>query len=213
MQGRPKRGLREEKSSAARIPASETTARSLIYRLNLKRYSSKADIQRVREITQLIDDIHEADRIAARTNYSIDIAPKMLLGERRYRLRELLERIEAVARKARMSVQLWYPTKTGWHSGWNYWFPGIRRSTNVQLLFDIRHVCDLAAAGLIERVRRCKLCGRWYFARRDHQEFCSAQCREKNYRSGGQGRTARAAYMRRYRAGLRRRDRENLKSG
>lgn len=211
VQRRPKRGLREGTSSPSILPGSQAAAWSLLRRLNLLDSSTKADVQRVRKIGQFIDDVHEADRIAARTNYSIDEAPKMLRGERRYRLKELLERIETTSSQVRVSVHLWYPERNGWHGGWKYWGSGKRKSTDFQLLFDIRAVVDLAVAGLIPRVRRCRLCSLWYFARRDHQEFCSARCREKNYRGGEQGRTARAAYMRRYRAGLRRRDRENVK--
>ncbi len=191
------------------LPSSASSARSLVYSLNQN--STTWDIRRVHQVTQLIEDIHEADRIAARTSYSIDAKPKMLPGERRYRLKELLDRIEIVGSKARVSVHLFYPSKNGWHSGWKYWGPGNRRVRDIQLLFDIQRVCDLASAGLIRRVRRCQLCSLWYVARRNHQEFCTARCRERSFRSSKQGRTARAAYMRRYRAGLRRRDRENLK--
>jgi hypothetical protein len=189
------------------LPSSISTARSLVLFLN--HYGSYGNA--VRRVAQMISNIHEADAIARRSDYSIDVKPKMLPGERRYRLKQLLDSISRVAYQVRVSVDLWYPSKDGWHSGWKYWNFSRKKGRDITYLSTMQMVCSLAVSGLINKVRQCKHCKKWLFALRNHQLFCSASCREKNFRNQPHGRSRRAAYMRRYRAGLKRRDQENLK--
>ena len=42
----------------------------------------------------------------------------------------------------------------------------------------VHGIVGLAHAGLLDRLRKCE-CGRWYFARFSHQNFCSSTCRVK----------------------------------
>jgi hypothetical protein len=65
---------------------------------------------------------------------------------------------------------------------------------------------NLGRLGLLHRVRKCRSCGMWLFARFERERFCSPACREKASRTSPEGRQKRAGYMRRYRANLKRYD-------
>ena len=56
----------------------------------------------------------------------------------------------------------------------------------------------LAETGLLLRVRRCRKCEQWFFARYYHQAFCSHKCRQKNFRESEKGKLQRREYMREY---------------
>jgi hypothetical protein len=59
---------------------------------------------------------------------------------------------------------------------------------------------NLASAGLIHRLRRCRQCTRWFYARVEDHFCCSAQCRERHFRTTPEGKEKRKKYMQRYRA-------------
>jgi hypothetical protein len=42
---------------------------------------------------------------------------------------------------------------------------------------------QLARAGLLDRLRKCAGCGKWFFARKPWGEFCSTACRKEKFRS------------------------------
>ena len=66
---------------------------------------------------------------------------------------------------------------------------------------DAAHIymlVELAQTGCLVRVRRCRECDDWLYARLKHQVFCSERCRQKNFRSSGKGRAHRRRYMRDY---------------
>jgi len=60
-------------------------------------------------------------------------------------------------------------------------------------------VLDLAKRGFLERVRRCRYCEKWFFARVRHQKFCTRDCQQSNFRTSKEFRAKRKFYMRRYR--------------
>lgn len=53
--------------------------------------------------------------------------------------------------------------------------------------------------GLLPRIRHCKQCQKWFYARFKHQEFCQTTCQQANYKSSEQWKEHRRGYMRRYR--------------
>ena len=57
----------------------------------------------------------------------------------------------------------------------------------------------LAAAGRLDRVRRCKECQRWLYARVPHQSFCSLACQQRFYRSSEDWKAHRRVWMKDYR--------------
>ena len=72
------------------------------------------------------------------------------------------------------------------------WESANRAATMVDL------IVRLAQAGYVLRVRRCKECEKWFFARFNHQLFCSQKCRQKDFRQSEKGKQRRADYMRNY---------------
>ena len=55
---------------------------------------------------------------------------------------------------------------------------------------------NLAEQGLIDRVRRCPIDRRWFYARTRETRFCCAKCREKFHQRDPARKEKRAAYMR-----------------
>lgn len=65
---------------------------------------------------------------------------------------------------------------------------------------------QLAIARQLHRVRQCAQCGRWLFARRGIQKFCSASCQQKFFKSSESWKEKRRDYMRRHRRREKERD-------
>ena len=60
-------------------------------------------------------------------------------------------------------------------------------------------IARLGKDGLLDRVRQCRVCRRWLFARFLHQRACSSLCSRDAYRKSPKWRKQRAEYMRKYR--------------
>jgi hypothetical protein len=58
-------------------------------------------------------------------------------------------------------------------------------------------IIELAKLGLLSRIIKCD-CGKWYFARFQHQRCCSDACRRKLYEKTPAFKKARREYMRQY---------------
>ena len=63
----------------------------------------------------------------------------------------------------------------------------------------IKQVISLAERGLIDRIRQCRKCTLWFFAKAQHQKFCSTECREQDFAKNPKHKETRAKYMRAYR--------------
>ena len=61
----------------------------------------------------------------------------------------------------------------------------------------VRDLAELADAGWFAKLLRCR-CGCWLFARFRHQRFCSAKCREKEYKTTPEWRAHRREKARQY---------------
>ena len=57
----------------------------------------------------------------------------------------------------------------------------------------------LAEDNLLDRVRQCLRCSKWFYARVRHQRNCSTVCQQSYYRSAEEWKAHRREYMRRYR--------------
>jgi len=53
--------------------------------------------------------------------------------------------------------------------------------------------------GLVQRMRRCHKCNRWFYGKFSHQDFCSPKCQQTHYKSSPEWREHRKQYMRKYR--------------
>lgn len=71
---------------------------------------------------------------------------------------------------------------------------------------------NLGKLGLLDRIRQCRCCGRWLFAKFERQWFCSDGCREKAYRASPEGKKKRREFMRRYRANLKKMEQNFIKA-
>ncbi len=61
-------------------------------------------------------------------------------------------------------------------------------------------ILKLTQIGDLTRLRRCRQCQKWLYARFQHQTFCSTKCQQKNYTDTDEWRKHRSDYMRsRYR--------------
>jgi len=57
----------------------------------------------------------------------------------------------------------------------------------------------LVEHGLWNRIRRCKRCRRYFYARRKDARFCTPRCQQAGYKNTDAWRSEHAEYMRRYR--------------
>jgi hypothetical protein len=72
-----------------------------------------------------------------------------------------------------------------------------------QLRPAVRHaiLCalDLANTGLIHRLRRCRQCSSWFYAKIKKHFHCSNACRDRHFRTTPEGKEKRRRYMQTYR--------------
>ena len=62
----------------------------------------------------------------------------------------------------------------------------------------LEFILKLTRVGDLTRLRRCKQCQKWLFAKFRHQRFCSTDCQQKNYTQSDAWKAHRRAYMRGY---------------
>jgi hypothetical protein len=59
-------------------------------------------------------------------------------------------------------------------------------------------VLSLSEKGVLDRVRKCPRCGKWFFARFRHQRFCKTKCQQKHFRDSAAWKAHRNQWMRNY---------------
>src|SRR5262249_37148000 len=84
----------------------------------------------------------------------------------------------------------WYSARTGKQIQ-DHWSA---HYDDASAVFDLAQLADL---GLLDRLATCR-CGRWFFARFAHQRFCSAKCREQDFRTSDQWKEYRRRKAREY---------------
>jgi hypothetical protein len=63
----------------------------------------------------------------------------------------------------------------------------------------VLHIVKLGKDGNLWRVRQCRHCEKWFYARFSHQDFHSTRCQEAEYKASPSWREKRREYMRGYR--------------
>ena len=63
----------------------------------------------------------------------------------------------------------------------------------------VLRILELAKQGNLHRIRKCRYCGNWFFARVRHGNYCQRKCQQANFRTSEQFRAYRSIYMRQYR--------------
>ena len=222
MRKRTSRGL-PTNTIWALLSTSPGAARLLLSQLNAT--GESADVQAVRE---MVRNMNEVDRIVRLKGYPSIVKERVgsTIDELAMNLEAQLDKrgfdksVLALMTKIRNTYESFnlklrpvFPLKDGWHFSWmNPWSDDPeQRGLIAWTCFSIIH--DFAHAGYLSRVRECKICGEWFFAHYDsfRFRFCSDECREKHWRATPQGKAKRAAFMRKYREGLKRRKREELR--
>ncbi|SRR6266571_1241686 len=77
----------------------------------------------------------------------------------------------------------------------------------------LRKLLHLAEMGLIGRVRKCakEACGRWFYAKFEHQRFHSKRCQQETFKTSPAWKKQRAEYMKRLRQEKKLRERKWLR--
>ena len=78
-------------------------------------------------------------------------------------------------------------------------FIPIWSKTPFQAVLAVEAIKLLGEEGRLERVRQCRKCKRWFYARVRPQKFCSTACQQSHYRSSEEWKEQRREWMRRYR--------------
>jgi hypothetical protein len=63
---------------------------------------------------------------------------------------------------------------------------------------QVKWLLQLIEQGMVLKMRRCKQCTSWFFARFAHQEFCKTPCRIKHFAGSEKFKEKRRKYMRGY---------------
>jgi hypothetical protein len=88
---------------------------------------------------------------------------------------------------------------------WEWWPVGNLAAKAAYQVVRLEEDC------LLELLRPCTDCKKWFFAAREWQKFCSKRCRDQHYSSSPEGRATRASYMRGYRKRERRMSEESMR--
>jgi ribosomal protein S27AE len=59
-------------------------------------------------------------------------------------------------------------------------------------------VLRISQKGVLDRVKKCPRCGKWFFARFSHQRFCRTKCQQEHFRKSAAWKAHRNQWMRNY---------------
>jgi hypothetical protein len=60
----------------------------------------------------------------------------------------------------------------------------------------VMRLIELSQSSYLDRVRTCKQCGTWFYAKFAHGRFCKVSCQQENFRTSEEFRKKRREYMR-----------------
>jgi hypothetical protein len=172
------------------------TAEGLVKWLNRRKRPSGYS-----RVVNLLNDIREMSRmvysVGARLSRGYLSWPTKE-NERRYF--DTMARVNSLLEQYRLFPQLEVQADRFWNIRW-YSDPH-RIGDDFRIIRPkdaVLEIVRLAHSGFADRVRHCQSCGKWFFARFKHQEFCKTKCQQKHYWSSERWRAHRREYMRRYR--------------
>jgi hypothetical protein len=83
---------------------------------------------------------------------------------------------------------------------WRAGHPGNTPKTEVSPAFALKVIADLDSDQMLQRLRQCQACEKWFFAPSNKKIFCGDACRSEKFKRDSQTfKNDRAEYMRRYR--------------
>ena len=205
--------------SQVREYGAETLANSLIAWLNNAREKPRAR-KSYERISKLRDLLLAASQLsvgykAAGSRAEVEEYPAFVIAAE-----ELLEQMNDVLRfyKLQTCVRELRLSAHRWFIGWNAQGRGTFETTipldgvrGVGLRFGeadaLMRLIELSQSGYLDRVRTCRQCENWFYAKVAHGRFCQVSCQQDNFRTSEEFRGKRREYMRRQR----KRDREAVK--
>jgi hypothetical protein len=208
------RGLLKAAMTGALQPGVLVQILNFRYDPRKKQDGRQADALEILNIQRLIAQMIRFDEIARENRYKREIVESAAVGGMGEEARVLRSCIDSFLSGVLIVRSLGAPAKGGWTMD-----EKAQVSDNCSALRTLLLGTVLKAAleGIIQRIRQCPTCKTWFFARRfarsKHHKFCSVACRQKAFRGDPKRKPMLAEYMRRYRAGLKRRDAENLRVG
>lgn len=128
-----------------------------------------------------------------------------------------LRKSDTVARRLRRQLSRYkvYPeVSPGWNGVWRQHWKALTRTSELPITVSaqgdtetysfceedvVLRILELAKQGNLHRIRKCRYCGNWFFARVLHGNYCQRKCQQANFRTTEQFRAYRCKYMRRYR--------------
>jgi hypothetical protein len=84
---------------------------------------------------------------------------------------------------------------------WKAGHPGRTKQTEVSPAYALKVIAELASNQMLERMRQCRACTKWFFARTNKKIVCSDACRSAKFKQADLQayKQHRAEYMRGYR--------------
>jgi len=79
-----------------------------------------------------------------------------------------------------------------------HWVPVIGPGVSASLAEAVTCFLNLDSHMCLDRMRECRKCGKWFYARFRHQEFCATRCQQTYFWSTEEWKAKRREYMRRY---------------
>jgi hypothetical protein len=115
-----------------------------------------------------------------------DVIKKMNSSAERFLLKKLVAHIDRLL----SHYKLWVETKCVTRSSSRLktfsepiWWFGWHSNSGNQAAIAIMSIIRLGGGGLLNRVRICERCSRWFYAHYNHQRFCGGKCRVKDYQT------------------------------
>jgi hypothetical protein len=187
------RFLRRRTGPSFTVPLDEDHLEYLVWRLNRSPKidpTEALDEKTSKELSQLIADILTVERLAADKDSYNRSGLMVGGGELDGLLKKLMKQLNSVKwspwilhpSTKRRTMYCWSSNSEG---DWN----------------DLAgEIFVLASYGMLDYIRRCVNCNKWFLASRRDQRFCCDICRVSHFKRTPEGRARNRAYMRTYRA-------------
>jgi hypothetical protein len=166
---------------------------------------------RFRIIEELLLKIQLFERLAQEVEYDPEALERLRPLKRRQQALALEKEIHAFFLRIKIIATPSFPGPGGWTHA-HAFVSGRPGSRDFDICLWGELLYRAMMDGYTQALRRCEKCRTWYAARRRDQKFCSDICRERQLRGTDEGKAKRAAYMKKYRAGLKRMSEENLRA-
>lgn len=138
-------------------------------RIGAERGERRAEARTRKRIAQLIKDLNQSAESYLRHE------PGTALNER----------VDQQIARYTLKVKVLHPQDAGQYKTftapkWTFGWYSTSGSRDAEMIFKI---VRLGERGLLARVRTCAKCGRWFYAKFNHQRFCGKKCQLQHYQT------------------------------